>query len=48
MTWNVLLKSVGGMALCSLMMDRYGAATERAYRHSVAPTMYNRFGRRDA
>lgn len=26
MTWNVLFMSVGGMALYSLMMDRYGAA----------------------
>ena len=26
MTWNVLLMSIGGMAIYNLMMDRYGAA----------------------
>jgi drug/metabolite transporter (DMT)-like permease len=30
MTWNVLLMSIGGMAIYNLMMDRYGAARAAA------------------
>jgi drug/metabolite transporter (DMT)-like permease len=26
MTWNIVLMSIGGMAVYNLMMDRYGAA----------------------
>ena len=26
MTWNVLVMSIGGMAIYNFMMDRYGAA----------------------